>query len=299
LEVIVVDDGSTDNSLDIARQFAGRYDEVCAVTQSNRGAPAARNRGLQMSDGPYVQFLDADDRLVAGKLHQQVAILDQGGTDVVTGSWRPLVEQDASEREEQNKRFELGDVRTPYLSGDPLASLVRYDGWAPPAAQLMTREIVERVDGWDESLSCMQDVDLLVRIALDGGRFDRVDDVCAHRRELNCPTVSTRDDEAFKRNCFQIYEQLYDHFDQTEWTDERKDALVNGYGWLARSYFEHNPSRFDHCLRRLHQIKPGYVPPPDLPTGNRRLHHLSRWIGYRNAERVAFNFRRLKSLFTA
>ena len=299
LEVIIVDDGSTDDSLDIARRYAERHDAVQTVTQPNRGAPTARNRGVRISNGPYVQFLDADDRLVAGKFERQVAILRRGNTDVVTGAWRPLVERDVAQQAVRDKRFELGDVRTPYLSDDPLASLVRYDGWAPPAAQLMTREIVERVGGWDESLTCMQDVDFLVRIARAGGCFERVDDVCAHRRELNRPTVSTRDDEAFKRNCFRIYERLFEHFEKTGWTEERKESLVHGYGWLARHYFAHAPSRFEQCLHRLHQMDSEYVPPSDLPTGNRRLHLLSRWIGYRNAERVALYFRRLKSTFTA
>ena len=298
LEVVVVDDGSTDASLDVARRYAERHDAVRAVTQPNRGAPAARNRGVRISNGPYIQFLDADDRLVQGKLKQQVTVLDRSNADIVIGAWRPLVEQDASELNADVGRFELGGIQTPYLSDDPLASLIRYDGWSPPAAQLMTREIVECVDGWDESLSCMQDVDLLVRIALANGRFERVDDVCAHRRRPNRPTVSTRDDAAFKRNCFQMYERLFTHCEATGvWTDERTWALVRGYGWLARYYFENNPFRFDRCLHRLHQMDPGYVPPPDLPTGNARLRLLSRWIGYRNAERAALYFRRLKSLF--
>ena len=300
LEVIVVDDGSTDASLEVARRYAEQHDVVQAVTQPNRGAPVARNRGVCMSRGPYLQFLDADDRLVNGKLQRQVAVLDRGNADVVVGAWCPLVEHDAVGEDMGDKGFELGAVQTPYLSDDPLASLVRYDGWSPPAAQLMTREIIARVDGWDTSLTCMQDVDLLVRIALAGGRFERVDDVCAHRRRPNRPTVSTRDGDAFKRNCFQLYERLFTHFESTDgWTEERTMALVHGYGWLARYYFEHEPFRFERCLHRLHQMQPGYVPPTDLPTGNARLRLLSQWIGYRNAERTALYYRRLKSAFTS
>ena len=60
VELIVVDDGSTDNSLDILQQYAGK---VQLIRQSNKGVVAARNRGLGVAKGEYVCFLDADDKL--------------------------------------------------------------------------------------------------------------------------------------------------------------------------------------------------------------------------------------------
>jgi glycosyltransferase involved in cell wall biosynthesis len=290
LEVIVVDDGSSDESLDVARRYAERHEEVEAVTQPNRGAPAARNRGFWMSRGRYIQFLDADDRLAPDKFGRQVAVLNEGKVDVVTGSWQPLVEQ-------EDGSFELEPVQTPYLSDDPLASLVRYDGWAPPAAQLMAREIVERVDGWDESLSCMQDVDFLVRIALAGGRFERVDTVCAYRRRPNRPTVSTRDNETFNQNCLRIYERLFTYYERkSSWTEERKQTAIRNYGWLARYYYDRDRDIFNKCVDRLETITEGYVPPADIHNVNWAVRLLSRIIGYRRAEQVASWYRRARSI---
>src|SRR5271165_3187575 len=73
-EIIVVDDGSTDNSFEIARKFAGRP-EVKVVTQENRGAAAARNAGLKEAKGEFIQFLDADDLLSADKIESQMKLL--------------------------------------------------------------------------------------------------------------------------------------------------------------------------------------------------------------------------------
>jgi glycosyltransferase involved in cell wall biosynthesis len=74
LELIVVDDGSTDASADIARS---RGDAVRYVLQSNAGPSSARNVGVQLARGPLIAFLDADDRWLPGKLSKQVALLTE------------------------------------------------------------------------------------------------------------------------------------------------------------------------------------------------------------------------------
>ncbi|MEZ6146240.1 MAG: glycosyltransferase [Planctomycetaceae bacterium] len=72
VEVIVIDDGSTDESVDVLRSFG---DRIRWETGPNRGACAARNRGLELAQGEIVQFLDSDDLLHPGKLDIQVPLL--------------------------------------------------------------------------------------------------------------------------------------------------------------------------------------------------------------------------------
>ena len=69
-EVIVVDDGSTDNSLDIIKSFG---DKIRCETGPNRGGNVARNRLLELSTGEWLQYLDADDYLLVEKVAIQVA----------------------------------------------------------------------------------------------------------------------------------------------------------------------------------------------------------------------------------
>src|SRR5215471_18905764 len=83
LEVIVVDDGSTDASAEVARSFGSR---VRYCYQANAGIGAARNCGIAMAVGNLYAFLDADDRYVKGKLAKQIAVLeDDPSLDMVLG----------------------------------------------------------------------------------------------------------------------------------------------------------------------------------------------------------------------
>ncbi len=81
-ECIVVNDGSTDNSASIVRAYMQRDARIRLFEQENRGLSAARNAGLRLAKGEYIQFLDADDILLPDKLEMQVAVLEQCKADI-------------------------------------------------------------------------------------------------------------------------------------------------------------------------------------------------------------------------
>ena len=82
-EAILVDDGSTDGSATIARQYQDKDNRFILTSQQNQGQAVARNMGIEVADGDYITMLDADDRLSADALEKAVNILDQ---DPETGS---------------------------------------------------------------------------------------------------------------------------------------------------------------------------------------------------------------------
>ena len=161
-EIIVVDDGSTDNTAQIAQQFG---DAVRYFSQSNQGVAASRNLGLAAALGDYIAFLDQDDIFLPHKLSSQVALLEQD-TDlgIVNSGWQICQgnEIDGSLREIESAVQPWQQI--PELSA---ANLIV---WKPVflGAMLFRRNWLERIGGFDTTLEQTPDVDLVMRLAKIG-----------------------------------------------------------------------------------------------------------------------------------
>lgn len=157
VEVIVIDDGSTDDSLEIIRSFDER---ITWRTGENKGVSAARNKGLELASGDFVKFLDADDLLPAYAISMQVGQIisteneevavfgqsyhiDEGGNKKGKSSFRPFGENE-----------------------DPILYILNVN----PGTQipLYRREHLIEIGGFDESLPWAEDYDLHLRLHLSG-----------------------------------------------------------------------------------------------------------------------------------
>ena len=128
----MVDDGSTDNSIEVIRSYGNK---IIWETGSNQGGNHARNRGFSLSKGKYVQFLDADDYLLPEKIDRQVQFLETTGAAVVYGDWRHQYHlKDGS--------VQLDDIHVSGKQPDILESLLA-NWWVSPACLLFRRSIVE------------------------------------------------------------------------------------------------------------------------------------------------------------
>lgn len=104
-ELIVLDDGSTDASMDVLERWLEGHANLVADTkvivqknQKNAGVAQTRNKGVRLASGEYIAFLDADDRFVNGKLQKQVAKLKETGADLCNTA-RRLIRADGTETE--------------------------------------------------------------------------------------------------------------------------------------------------------------------------------------------------------
>jgi glycosyltransferase involved in cell wall biosynthesis len=163
IELIVVDDGSTDGTADVARSFA----RVQVIQQENGGNGAARNRAVENASGELYAFLDADDRFTPGKLTLQKAALDADpGLDIVFGHVREFL---SPELDEETR----ASLRPP--APDPMP-------WAAPNLMLVRRESFERVGPFTTAVRVGVTVDWFARAAEAGLRYSILPDVVLERR---------------------------------------------------------------------------------------------------------------------
>jgi len=154
-EIIVVDDGYTDRSLEVIRSFG---DQIRYHAGNNRGACAARNNGVAMARGEFIQFLDSDDLLHPDKIKRSLDVLN-GRKNTPVFSWHEVtsLDPDESPTVQWNRRDDCSDA---------LLFMLRCD--LPTPAPLHRKQILESVGGFDESLPCAQDRDFHLRLALAG-----------------------------------------------------------------------------------------------------------------------------------
>ena len=152
-EVIVVDDGSSDGTLEAAEGMADAMAgiELKIIGQENKGAGAARNRALKEATQDYVAFLDSDDEWMAEKIERSLAQIE--------GSEYVFVAHDLVQRNEDGSEQTIKSSTRFKSAADPYVALYR-TGFVGSITVLARRQAIETVGGFDESLLTGQDFDL-------------------------------------------------------------------------------------------------------------------------------------------
>lgn len=273
-EVIVVDDGSTDGSLAIIKSFG---DHIRWETGLNQGGNVARNRLLELSQGEWLQYLDADDYLLLSKIATQVEVVNQAPqADVICS---PVIVEHIDKDHIWQESF---PVPKPF---DPWVSLAK---WQLPqtAGALWRKQAILDVNGWREDLKSCQEYDLYLRLLIAKKSFIPFDQPLSVYRQWSNTTVCKKNPTDTYRNRLAIKDTLEQHLTAVkQLTSPRKQALNQARFECARIIWLFDRDWAIDVIDTVYKSDPDFVLPKDsVPHTYQLLYNL---FGFSTAERIA------------
>lgn len=232
-EFIIIDDGSTDGSTAILREFASRERRIRLVSRPNTGYVVALNDGLALAHGEYVARMDADDICLPGRFDAQVRALRMNGRLALVGGSVIMIDQDG--------RY-LTRLDPP--GDDRAIQEVALKGHTPichPTA-MMRRDLVEQVGGYDPGMILAEDLDLYLKLGELGELANVPEVVLKYRQHAGSvsETAGTRQMDVQRRACQAAWKRrgITGTFERSEhWRPlpgrESQYRFALRYGWWA------------------------------------------------------------------
>jgi len=295
IEVLIVDDASTDNTEQVIEDWSHNHNEpgnfeICYLHQENKGACAARNLGLIESHGEFIQFLDSDDLVAPSKIRRQVEkFVHCGDKTVVYGSWRFF--------QTTGDKIEVYDVECPIQEEHPLKKwLIEKDteNWFVASHSFLWRrtDLIE-LGPWDESLYADQDGDYAMRFMMRGGKLVFCPSAWAYYRLYPNTADSIRADNHIKAlgSRYRVINRVEDELTTKGILDKYRLALSIRYAELARRSALYYKDLAKLCLIKSRSLSPTGKFPVKF-----NYWFISRIIGITNKQRLGYLIRRTTAI---
>jgi glycosyltransferase involved in cell wall biosynthesis len=183
-EIIVVDDGSADHTLAVAQQFES--EGVRVVTQKNQGAAAARNKAFSLSQGDYIQWLDADDLLAPDKIAKQLEAFEQRGSKrtLLSSAWGKFMYR------YRRAKFVPTALWCDLSPAEWLLRKMEHNLHMQTATWLVSRELTEKAGPWNTQLLGDDDGEYFCRVLLQSDGIQFVPDARVYYRASGAASLS-------------------------------------------------------------------------------------------------------------
>ena len=284
-EIIVVDDGSSDQTMRVAQQFEA--DGVRVVTQKNQGAAAARNHALKLAQGDYIQWLDADDLLAPDKIARQLAVLNPsvGSKVLLSSEFGRFLYQWKHARFVQSELWE--DV-------SPTEWLLRKMGqnlYMQTATWLVSRELSEASGLWDTRMLSDDDGEYFCRVLLNSEGVRFVPDSKVYYRGYAFDSLAYVGKSNRKREALWLSMKLHiGYLRSLEDSPRTREACLN---YLQRNLIHFYPDMPEIVKEAelVAQDLGGEVGPPHLPW---KYSWIKSAFGWKAAKNTALRLRKLR-----
>lgn len=284
-EVIVVNDGSTDRTLQMARAFTSK--KVLVVTQPNQGASAARNKALSLCQGDYVQWLDADDLLSSDKIAKQIEVAEEcgGKRTLLSSAWGAFMYRVSK------ARFLPTALWHDHLPVEWLLGKMGENLHMQTATWLVSRELTEAAGPWDPRLSLDDDGEYFCRVVLASQAIRFVTNAKVFYRNSNLDSLSNIDRSDKKlESQFRSMKLHISHIRRREDSERVRTACVKYLQtWFIWFYEERADLALE--LERLAATLGGRLEVPQL---RRKYRWIQRVGGRGLARRVQYLLPRVK-----
>ncbi|NJL19684.1 MAG: glycosyltransferase [Leptolyngbyaceae cyanobacterium SM1_3_5] len=276
-EVIVVDDGSTDRSLEIIKSFG---EQIRWETGKNQGGNVARNRLLNLSTGEWIQYLDADDYLLPNKIKKQIEFLVQNpDTEVI---YSPHITEELEQQEIIHTPPALANLPLPH---DLWLLAIQ---WKLPqtGGLLFNKQALVDINGWREDLKHCQDYDLYVRLLMADKQFAYCSEAGAVYRWWCSGTVTRRKIAEIYRDRLGIQDAIEAHLSSSnQLCSVRQDAINQARFEYARRIYDWDKQWAAQVAASLKQQHPSFLPSEHVAPKTYRLAYQA--VGFAGAEYVA------------
>jgi glycosyltransferase involved in cell wall biosynthesis len=277
VEVVVVDDGSRDDSLAVARSYEPRGVRVESI--ANSGAAAARNRGLAVAGGDFFQFLDADDLLAPGKLeHQLVRLLPAGPTVVATCAWARFQENSSE------ARFIPEALWQDFAPVDWLVSCWQQHLMMATGAWLVPRALADRAGPWNTALghNPVDDMEYFSRVLLAAEWVLFCGEAQVYYRSGTSDSLSQRRSDDAWRAIFASFQLTVDRLLERENSPRTRRACAIQLQHVVYESYPRVPAERAAAERRIREFGGSEVQPATGPWRRK----LQRLIGWKATKRL-------------